>query len=87
MLSGDQRGWVEVSAVGGKRNGIAAGSGDHPDAGFGFVCLKRGGVDLVGDPLGVGAELGVVDGLDAEVVVDGDGAGASMIGREQEGRS
>jgi len=67
-------------AFGGHGEGIAAGGGDHPDAGFGFVGLEGGFVDRVGDPLGIGAELGVVDGLDLEVVVDGDGARRGSLG-------
>jgi hypothetical protein len=61
-------------ALGGHGKGVAAGGGDYPDAGFIFVGLQSGFVHGVGDPLGVEAELGVVDGLNLKVVVDGDRA-------------
>jgi len=76
MLGGD--------AFGGHGEGFAAGGGDHPDAGFVLVSLERSFVDRVGDPLAVWAKLGVVDGLDLEVVVDGDGSGSGGLGGREE---
>jgi hypothetical protein len=72
MLGGD--------AFGGHGKRLVTGRGDHPDAGFGFVGLEGGFINGVGDPLGVRAELGVVDGLDLEVVVDGDSAWRGGLG-------
>ena len=68
-------------AFGGHGEGVTARGGDHPDAGFGFVGFEAGFIDGVGDPLAVGAELRVVDGLDLEVVVYGDGARGGSLGR------
>ncbi len=68
-------------AFGGHRERVAAGDGDHPDARFGFVGLQGGLVNGEGDPLAVRTELGVVDGLDLEIVVDDDGARGGCLGR------
>lgn len=59
---------------GGERERVAAGCWDHPNACFVFVGLESSGVDRIGDPLAIGAELGIMDAEDAEVVVDRDWA-------------
>src|SRR5882672_9127242 len=61
-------------AFSGESDGVAASARDHPDAVFVLVRLEDSGFDGVGDPLGVGTQLGVVNGADLKIVVDGDGA-------------
>jgi hypothetical protein len=61
----------------GHGDGIAAMSGDYPEALLAFIFLKHAGSDGIGDPLAVGAQFGLSDIADLEVVVDGDAAGSA----------
>jgi hypothetical protein len=72
------------NARGGEGAAFAACDGSHPDAGFVLVLLERGSLHGVGNVLGVGAELGVADGFDLEIVVDGDGAkgGSGLLSQD-----
>src|SRR6267378_1913685 len=72
-------------SFGSERDGVAAGSRDHPDALFVLVGLEDGGLDGVGDPLCVRAQLRVVDGADPKIVVNGDGAGRGngLLGKNE----
>jgi len=73
-----RRGSTEVrrgDAFGGESNGVAAGARDHPNALFVRVGLQDSGLDDVGDRLGVGAQLRVMNFTDPKVVVYRDGRG------------
>jgi hypothetical protein len=59
-----------------ERKSFAAGGGHHPDALFVLVFVEEGGLDCIGDETGVRAELGIADGANPEIVVNGDGSGS-----------
>src|SRR5882724_7831422 len=61
-------------AFGGESDGVATGARDHPDALFVLVGLEDGGLDGIGDRLGVGAQLRVMNFTDPKVVVNCNGA-------------
>src|SRR5258708_4292067 len=61
-------------SFGGKGNGIATASGDHPKTLLVLIFLEHSGSNGVGHPLAVGTQLGLGDVANLEVIVNGYGA-------------
>src|SRR6266436_2672903 len=63
-------------AFGGQGNGITAVIRDHPETLLILVFLKHAGAHSVCDPLAIGAQFGLRDFADLEIIVNGDVAGS-----------